>query len=175
MTEPESNAAARHARAPAGLRAAEFADLDAVAAIESASFSDPWSRASFASLIGNGQVYFAVVDRRHPGNGGGVAGYVVVWLAADECEIANLAVAPAARGQGLGARLLDAALDAARGRGAAVAYLEVRESNHAARALYASRAFAPVGRRRNYYRRPLEDALVLRRELTRADGDAARR
>ena len=149
-----------------GLRDANRYDLDAVAAIELVSFSDPWSRASFASLLGNAQVLFAVADAAaRPVDPWAVVGYVVAWFAADEAEIANLAVAPSVRGHGVGAALLDGALAEATHRGAAAVYLEVRESNAAARALYASRDFAEVGRRRNYYRKPLEDALVLRREL----------
>ena len=147
------------------LRHADRHDVDAVAAIEAISFSDPWSRASFASLVGNPQVLFAVADAAPPSDAPAVVGYVVAWFAADEAEIANLAAAPSVRGRGVGAALLDAALAEATHRGATAVYLEVRESNAAARALYASRDFAEVGRRRNYYRRPLEDALVLRRDL----------
>jgi ribosomal-protein-alanine N-acetyltransferase len=68
------------------------------------------------------------------------------------------------RGQGVGGRLLDATIGELERRGATSTFLEVRESNAAARALYASRGFDSVGRRRNYYRRPVEDALVLRRD-----------
>jgi ribosomal-protein-alanine N-acetyltransferase len=151
---------------PLRLRQAERRDVDAVAAIEAISFSDPWSRASFASLLGNPQVLFAVADAApRPADPRAVVGYVVAWFAADEAEIANIAVAPSVRGRGVGAALLDAALAEVTQRGAATVYLEVRESNAAARALYASRDFAVVGRRRNYYRKPPEDALVLRREL----------
>jgi [ribosomal protein S18]-alanine N-acetyltransferase len=148
------------------LRLADRHDVDAVAAIEQSAFSDPWSRASFASLVGNPQLLFAVADGAPEGaDRRDVVGYVVAWFAADESEIANIAVAPAARGRGIGAALLDAALAEAARRGAVAAFLEVRESNAAARALYASRSFATVGRRRNYYRKPPEDALVLRRDL----------
>jgi len=154
------------------LRPATESDVAAVHRIETISFSDPWTRSSFASLLGNLSVLFLVADvttepPHSEGRGarGEVAGYVVAWVAADEAEIANVAVAPTLRGHGIGARLLDATLLEVRGRGAAAVYLEVRESNAAARALYASRGFVEVGRRRNYYRRPQEDALVLRREL----------
>jgi ribosomal-protein-alanine N-acetyltransferase len=161
------------------IRPATRADVPRVHEIERASFSDPWTRESFASLLGNPHVYFAVAERHgtRPGgarSGGGhpggshqaaVVGYVIAWHVVDEAEIANVAVAPEARGSGLGARLLDAAVDTARAHGAGAVYLEVRESNAPARALYASRHFAPVGRRPNYYRRPVEDALVLRLEL----------
>jgi ribosomal-protein-alanine N-acetyltransferase len=141
-------------------------DLDRVASIERASFSDPWSRASFGALLGRSHVYFAVAEDA----AGDLVGYVVAWHAADEAEIANVAVDPDARGRGIGALLLDAGLAEAVRRGAASVFLEVRESNEAARRLYASRGFAPVGRRRGYYRKPVEDALVLRREL---GGDGA--
>jgi ribosomal-protein-alanine N-acetyltransferase len=80
----------------------------------------------------------------------------------DEGEIANLAVAPDWRGRGIGALLLVTAITAARSRDATALYLEVRDSNDAARALYAAHGFLEVGRRRRYYRKPVEDALVLR-------------
>ncbi len=145
------------------IRPATAADLAAVTAIERAAFSDPWSPASFRSLLGNAQVAFRVAEA-----GGQVAGYAVAWFAADEAELANLAVAAPARGRGVGALLLDAVLAEAAHRGAATVYLEVRESNAAARRLYASRQFAAVGRRRRYYRHPVEDALVLTRPLAPA-------
>lgn len=134
-------------------------DLRRIAAIEREAFSDPWSERSFADLLGEGAVYFACARAD-----AGVApvGYVVAWFAADEGEIANIAVAPESRRAGIGAVLLDAALVEASRRGTVAVYLEVRESNVAARALYASRGFVEVGRRRGYYRRPVEDALVLR-------------
>jgi ribosomal-protein-alanine N-acetyltransferase len=97
---------------------------------------------------------------------GEVLGYVVAWFVADEGEIANLAVAPAGWGSGIGRALLDAALAQAKQRGIESVYLEVRDSNVRARRLYKSRGFEEVGRRTKYYRRPVEDAIVLRRMLT---------
>lgn len=157
----------RPAVAPRGdrpllVRAATERDLAAVHAIEVAAFSDPWSRGSFASLLRDPRVLFAVAESDDLT---GVIGYVVAWFVVDEAEVANVAVAPGARGRGVGARLLDEALDVARERGVTAVYLEVRDSNAAARALYESRGFEQVGRRRRYYRRPVEDALVMRREL----------
>ena len=160
------------------LRPATEGDVDVVAHIESLSFSDPWSRSAFASLVGHDAALFLVGElatappgSEAKGARGEVAGYVVAWTAADEAEIANVAVAPGLRGRGVGARLLDAALAEVSRRGAEAVYLEVRESNTAARRLYASRGFEAVGRRKNYYRRPQEDALVLRR--ARVDGGTA--
>jgi len=150
-------------RAPIVLRAAREADLDNVLAIEQASFADPWSRSAFIELLDDPRVAFLIADA-----GDAVRGYVVAWHVLDEGEIGNLAVHADARRQGVGARLLDGAIAAVRKARVDALYLEVRDSNAAARALYASRGFAEVGRRREYYRRPKEDALVLRLELAGA-------
>jgi ribosomal-protein-alanine N-acetyltransferase len=95
------------------------------------------------------------------------AGFVLARVAADEAEILTIAVLPAARRQGLGDRLLDAAEIGAAERGAASMFLEVAETNAAARALYLRRGYRQVGLRRGYYA-PGLDALVLRRTLTPA-------
>jgi ribosomal-protein-alanine N-acetyltransferase len=152
----------RAAGGRAVLALASRAHIPEVAAIEEACFSDPWSEASFRQAIDNAGVFFRVATE---GAGGAVVGYVVAWFAADEGEIANVAVAPAARGRGIGGLLLDAAIAAAPEHGAGALYLDVRESNARARALYDSRGFVEVGRRRRYYRRPSEDAIVLRRSI----------
>ena len=137
-------------------------DLADVAAMERVCYGDPWPAAAFSSLPENPQVFFAVARE---GGHGPIAGYVVAWYILDEGELANLAVSPGLRKRGLGRLMLDAMLEDARGRGTATVYLEVRESNVAARQLYATRAFEEVGRRKQYYRNPSEDALILRRTL----------
>ena len=137
------------------------ADLADIAVLERACYADPWPASAFASLPDNARVFFTVArDSR-----GRIAGYVVAWYVMDEGELANLAVAPDVRRLGIGRALLDAMLEDARGRGIANVYLEVRESNTAARQLYATRGFSEIGRRRQYYRSPIEDALILRRTL----------
>src|SRR5689334_23791085 len=138
-------------------------DVPSIVAIEQAAFSDPWSAASFREALAHPAVFFAGARRDE----GELAGYVVAWFAADEGEIANLAVAPVAWGGGVGRALLTSALDAAGARGASAVYLEVRDSNERARRLYRSSGFEEVGRRRRYYRRPVEDAIVLRRTMTK--------
>ena len=140
-------------------------DLRAIAAIERQAFSDPWSARSFRDALEHPAVYFGCARS----DAGEVLGYVVAWFVVDEGEIANLAVAPAGWGQGIGRTLLDAALTEARRRGVEAVYLEVRDSNLRARRLYRSSRFEEVGRRRGYYRRPVEDAIVLRRTLTQVD------
>lgn len=139
------------------LRAARASDIDAIVLIEQASFGDPWNRTAFVELLDDPRVCFLLAERD-----GSVRGYVVAWFVLDEGEIGNLAVSESARRQGAGALLLDGAIKVAGESDVASLYLEVRDSNMAARALYASRGFVEIGRRRDYYRRPREDALVLR-------------
>ena len=93
---------------------------------------------------------------------GAIVGYVVALDAADEGEILNLAVAPSGRRGGLGRALVQHILATLTARGVRQVYLEVRESNAPARALYVAQGFKEVGRRKQYYRRPVEDAIVLR-------------
>lgn len=135
--------------------------MAAVAAIERASFSDPWPEHAFREALVRERTFFATAC--DDGGGGRVLGYVIAWFVLDEGEIGNVAVAPEARGAGIGAALLDAAIAEARAQRVGVLHLEVRESNAVARALYAARGFEEVGRRRGYYRRPPEDAILLRR------------
>ena len=91
-----------------------------------------------------------------------IQGFLVARTVEREWEIENIAVAGLARRRGLGTRLLGEFLDLVRGRGAESVFLEVRESNRAARALYEKWAFVEAGRRPCYYRDPEEDAVMYR-------------
>jgi len=144
------------------LSRATAADLPEVVALERACYGDPWPASAFSGLPGNPRVFFAVA--RHE-RGGPVAGYAVAWYVLDEGELANLAVRGPQRRQGIGRALLAAVVADASERGIGQLYLEVRESNRAARELYGRHGFEEVGRRKEYYRRPVEDALILRRTL----------
>ncbi len=93
---------------------------------------------------------------------GSVVGFIVGRQVADEWEIENIAVTGAARRCGLGSRLVGELLDVVRNRGGKSVFLEVRESNRAARSLYEKWAFLEVGRRKMYYQNPAEDALLLK-------------
>lgn len=101
-----------------------------------------------------------------------VAGYVIARGVADEGEILNLAVAPAHQRRGLGRMLAQRAIETLAARGARAVYLEVRESNTAARRLYEGLGFEAVARRPNYYRQPVEAALVLRTATLAGQEDA---
>ena len=141
------------------VRVATRADVEAMANIEAEAFSDPWPPSAFVDLLAqtHARVMVAVCD-------GELAGYCILLSAIDEGELANIAVHRSARGLGVGADLLDETIAHAAQQGIASVYLEVRVSNSPARGLYESRGFHPVGRRRAYYREPLEDALILRWE-----------
>lgn len=96
---------------------------------------------------------------------GRVTGFIIGRQVVDEAEVVNLAVAPQARRKGQGGALLKAALDEFRARGASRVFLEVRESNLAARAFYAKHGFSQAGKRLNYYRKPEEAAIVMEMKL----------
>lgn len=146
-------------RVPVTLRDMAVADVLRVAEIEQRSFSDAWALSAFHDLLGRDYARLRVAEDAACT----VQGYCVLLRAADEGEIANICTAPEVRGTGVGGRLLDDALVTADASAISAVFLEVRTSNQAARALYESRGFRLVGRRRNYYQQPTEDALVLRR------------
>ena len=95
-------------------------------------------------------------------DGAGIVGYIIGRSVIDQGEILNLGVTLPARRRGIGAALVRQLLAAFSLAGAREAFLEVRESNLAAQRLYQSFGFREVGRRRRYYRRPVEDAVILR-------------
>lgn len=90
---------------------------------------------------------------------GRVEGFLVAQTVGGEWEIENVAIAPEARRRGHGTRLVGELLDMARAHRASSVFLEVRQSNRAARALYEKWAFVESGRRKNYYQQPQEDAI----------------
>lgn len=152
--------------APFQIRPATAADVPALVRIERVSFSDPWSANDFRECVAAG-VPVLVCER-----GGDIAGYVVARAAADEGEILNLAVAAAHQRLGLGRALVREALAQLGARGARSVYLEVRESNAAARRLYHGMGFAVITRRADYYRRPVEAALVLKAAILAGQSNA---
>jgi len=142
------------------IRPATIVDVTAIAAIERACFSDPWTAAGIAETVQYGTARaFVAVDS------GRVVGYMMARISGEEAEILNLAVLPADRRRGLARQLLTAGLAALGEAMVAEVYLEVRESNAGAIALYQGFGFRPVGLRSDYYRNPREDALVLRAAL----------
>jgi ribosomal-protein-alanine N-acetyltransferase len=137
------------------------ADLDDIMMIEESSFTAPWRRSTFESLLArHDSDLLGALDAE-----GHLIGYAVVWTIVDQAELGNVAVAPQGRSRGAGRALVREALARARARGARECFLEVRESNEVAKTLYDTLGFTAVGRRRRYYSNPIEDALVMRVEL----------
>ena len=97
--------------------------------------------------------------------GSSLAGFLIAQHIAPEWELENIVVAPELRNKGIGARLLNELVSVARETNSQAMFLEVRESNIAARKLYEKAGFEPTGRRKSYYTDPLEDALLYRRSL----------
>jgi ribosomal-protein-alanine N-acetyltransferase len=148
---------------PAGtqVRAMRSEDLDAVSAIETASYEFPWSMGIFGDCLKAGHPCWVLsVDTL-------VAGYGILSMGAGEAHVLNLCIDPAFRSRGLGRHLLRRLLDIARWNGAERVFLEVRPSNPLAKTLYESIGFSEIGRRPRYYpaRNGREDAIVMVLEL----------
>jgi len=134
-------------------------DLAAVRAIETVSFSNPWSDNTFRGEIQNTSISFPLVVVETASQK--VVGYIIYWQIREDVQINNLAVHPDFRGRGVGETALRVVLDRVREAGASLVTLEVRLSNTAARNLYHKFGFQALGRRKNYYTNPDEDAEVL--------------
>ena len=146
----------------------EWPHLQEIHAIEQDSFSDPWRLGQFIEELGKTDADWLVAL-----DDGLVVGYVGLQMMVDEGHIVNLAVAPAARGRGIGSALLARALEAASERGARLVTLEVRENNLEAERLYRRYGFEAVGRRPRYYTDTGEDALIMTLELEGGPGARA--
>jgi ribosomal-protein-alanine N-acetyltransferase len=143
-------------------------DLDAVLAIERASFKTPWSRGAFRYELVQNRVARCLVVRA----GGVLSGYLCLWEIGREIHITNLAVDPARRRGGLARVLLGHVLDDARRRAVELVFLEVRPTNVEALRLYESFGFRVIGRRKGYYFDTGEDALVMEAALAAAQPEA---
>ncbi|GAB4448559.1 MAG: ribosomal protein S18-alanine N-acetyltransferase [Anaerolineales bacterium] len=132
-------------------------DLPAVVALDQMSFSLPWPERSFRfELTDNhaSRCWVAEAD-------GEIVGMLVAWLLVDEAHIATLATHPAYRRRGIARELLSRALRSMAEEGAVTSFLEVRESNTAAQALYRQFGYEAVGRRKRYYKDTDEDAILM--------------
>ena len=132
-----------------------------VAVLEKLCFSDPWSENSVASELNNPlSLWLVALD------GERVAGYVGSQSVMGESDMMNIAVHPDYRRQGLGEKLVEELVIALQAAGNNCLTLEVRVSNAPAVSLYEKTGFSRIGLRKNYYRNPKEDALILRKEFS---------
>ena len=138
-------------------------DLSTVTVIEEESFSTPWTRSTFLSLLKQPSAcLFSAVDSNEC-----IIGYAAVWFVGDEGELGDLAVDNRVRRNGVCSLLLHAVVEEGRKRALHRLFLEVRESNDGAQSLYSRHGFEIVGSRRNYYTNPVEDAVLMQFLLIR--------
>jgi ribosomal-protein-alanine N-acetyltransferase len=142
-------------------------DLLEVVEIEETTGLSQWGWDAYRAELEKPEAVMLVARLRthDPSSGKRLSGYIAARLSADELHINNIGVRHLARRRGLGAVLLQAALDIGAAYGANLAVLEVRAGNLAAQELYARAGFSVVGERRNYYREPVESAKIMTRPL----------
>lgn len=134
--------------------------LDEIAAMEVRAFAVPWSKKTFEGAFGAETVsIFAAMEDDT------LLGYACLLVIAPEGELMNIAVDDCYRGRGIGSALMEAVLERASVLGAEDVFLEVRDSNAPARHLYEKHGFEILGRRKKYYQKPVEDAILMKRTL----------
>ena len=134
--------------------------LSSVAEIEALSFGEPWSRESLGLLCRDKN--FGVVALLE----GRVVAYGGMTVVLDEGSVTNIATHPDFRGRGAGRAVIKKMLSEAEKRGVGKVFLEVRSSNDVAISLYRSEGFSSCGVRKNFYKRPLEDAILMFTDIT---------
>ncbi|MDE2793380.1 MAG: ribosomal protein S18-alanine N-acetyltransferase [Gemmatimonadota bacterium] len=146
--------------APVALRRAEPGDLQEISRIEVGSFRRPWRAETFASLLDrpDADVLVATLD-------GAVVGYAILTARSGDTELANLAVDPGHRRQGIASALLRGCMETLRDRDERWVLLAARASNEVAAGLYAAFGFREIGRHPDYYRDPPEDAVIFALEV----------
>jgi len=140
---------------------AREAHIPDILKIERSAFAVPWTEGTLIGMLYREDVCFAVAS-----GGAGALGFVILQAGGGESELYQIASRPDARRNGVASLLLDRAVDFARARTSERIFLEVRENNRAARNFYEKHGFAAVGRRRNYYADPIEDAVIMSKKLT---------
>ena len=138
------------------IRRMEPEDIEAVAAIEAATFSVPWTVNGFKSALERRDTIFYVAEKD-----GMIVGYAGFYISVDEADITNVAVEESTRGQGIGQALMEKVIETCDNKGVLMIGLEVRAGNEPAKKLYSGLGFKEVGRRKNFYEQPTEDACVM--------------
>lgn len=135
--------------------------IDAIEVIEKQCFSMPWTRDMLIKQA-SGDMYIFLAAENESGE---AVGYIGLMYVLDEGYISNIAVSPDWRRRGVGDMLIDELIIRAKEKELSFVTLEVRESNLAAIGLYKKHGFSEVGRRRNYYEQPRENAILMTRFL----------
>ena len=132
-------------------------DVTAVVPMENVCFTDPWTDQGFRDSLEEPSAHLLVIED----DLGQIVGYGCLYQAVDEGEIVNVAVRPDCRLRGYGAVIVRALIGEGKKLGADYFFLEVRESNVSGRALYTSLGFTECGRRKGFYTKPKEDAIMM--------------
>ena len=119
----------------------------------------PWAKEAIENEFKNDKALYVVAEQE-----GQLLGYGGMWCILDEGEITTIAVAPSARRAGIGNAVVERLIAQARALSIMQIYLEVRQSNEAAQALYRKLHFEIVGQRKGYYTHPKEDAILMKLE-----------
>ena len=138
------------------IRTMTLEDIEQVYSIEESIFSIPWSKISFENSINSKDTIFIVAEKDNK-----IIGYLGMYLFLEDADISNVAVEKEYRRQHIGRELLEYILSEAKSRGVKNVALEVRETNVPAIRLYESMGFKEVGIRKNYYKEPTENALIM--------------
>lgn len=141
------------------IRQFKTGDEKAIALLEKECFSSPWSENAILSSLENGTVFFLAEEN------GVVLGYVGLQVISPEGYVTNLAVTASARGKGLGTELAEQLDEFGKKENLEFISLEVRQSNTAAFSLYKKCGFKEVGKRKNFYTKPTEDAIIMTKEF----------
>lgn len=132
-------------------------DVTAVAALEAENFSRPWSYDAFHKTLSDDNYIVFLLEEAET-----LLGYCVLLCTGEEADITNVCTTPQARGKGVATALLTELLAQGNARGVAEYFLEVREGNAPAKALYTKLGFEEIGLRKNYYEEPKEHAVLMR-------------
>ena len=131
-------------------------DIEGVLEVEKESFQTPWTRRLFFDELENPRtVYYVCYE------GNEILGYGGMWHVVDEGQITNIAVRKNSRKKGIGSKILEEIINWSKEHNIKVIELEVREGNFSALGLYEKYGFKAVGKRKGYYKSPLEDAVLM--------------
>ena len=139
------------------IREMTLQDVPAVAEIEKACFSLPWSEQSLVDSVEREDTMFLVCEDAQE-----IVGYIGMYLSFDEGDITNVAVSPAHRKKGYGEAIVSKAVELAKEKQLEMILLEVRVSNVPAISLYKKMGFEEIGMRKNFYEHPVEDAIIMK-------------
>ncbi len=141
------------------VRTATEADIDRILEIERASFPDPWVREAFTANLGAGYIFSVICNNED------IIGFAILSLISPEAELYNIAVVSEYRGSGAAQTLFNSVIFDAKAQNIEAVFLEVRESNLRARGFYKKEGFSELGIRKNYYKHPTENAVLMAKNL----------